>query len=67
MEGAYSSGYGKYIALPLLRAFYDRKQHDINSITKDEAIGLIRKCMEVLYYRVNCDNTHETDFRMLVL
>jgi len=25
---------------------------DINLITKDDAIGVIRKCMEVLYYRV---------------
>ena len=46
------SGYAKYIALPLLRAFYGTKRDDINSITKDEAIGVIRKCMEVLYYRV---------------
>lgn len=45
-------GYGKYIALPILRAFYGTKRDDINSITKDEAIGVIRKCMEVLYYRV---------------
>ena len=46
------SGYAKYIALPLLRAFYGTKGDDINSITKDEAIAVIRKCMEVLYYRV---------------
>ena len=46
------SGYAKYIALPLLRAFYGTKRDDINSITKDEAIAVIRKCMEVLYYRV---------------
>ena len=45
------SGYAKYIALPLLRAFYGTKQDDINSITKEEAIGVARKCMEVLYYR----------------
>jgi ABC-type transporter lipoprotein component MlaA len=49
---AYGRGYGKYIALPLFREFYARKRDDVNSITKDEAIGVIRKCMEVLYYRV---------------
>ena len=46
------SGYAKHIALPLLRAFYRMRGDDINSITKDDAIGVIRKCMEVLYYRV---------------
>ena len=51
-ERAYNSGYAKHIALPLLRAFYGSKRDDINSITKDEAIGVIHKCMEVLYYRV---------------
>lgn len=46
------SGYAKYIALPLLRAFYAKKEDNIDAITKEEAIGVVRKCMEVLYYRV---------------
>ena len=46
-----SSGYAKYIALPLLRAFYGTRNDDISSITKEEAINVARKCMEVLYYR----------------
>ena len=52
VSGTNGSGYAKAIALPLLRAFYGTKGDEINSITKDEAIGVIRKCMEVLYYRV---------------
>jgi len=46
------SGYAKHIALPLLRAFYATKNDSIAAIEKEEAIGVIRKCMEVLYYRV---------------
>jgi len=51
-DGADGSGYAKYIALPILRAFYATKGDNINDITKDEAVNVIRKCMEVLYYRV---------------
>jgi 20S proteasome alpha/beta subunit len=46
------SGYAKLIALPMLRNFYAKKNEDISTITKEEAIDVIRKCMEVLYYRV---------------
>jgi len=44
-------GYAKYIALPLLRAFYASKNDDLTQITKQEALDLAKKCMEVLYYR----------------
>jgi len=46
-------GYAKQIALPLLRSFYTEKQDDYTRVMKDEAIKVIRKCMEVLYYRVS--------------
>lgn len=47
-----ASGYGAYLALPLLRKAIDEKREKSNSkLTKDEAIDLLKKCMEVLYYR----------------
>jgi 20S proteasome subunit beta 7 len=45
------SGYAKHMALPLLRAFYSTKGDRAENISKEEALGVIRKCMEVLYYR----------------
>lgn len=47
-----ASGYGAYLALPLLRKAIDEKREKSNSsLTKDEAVALLKKCMEVLYYR----------------
>lgn len=47
-----ASGYGAYLALPLMRKAIDEKREKFNSkLTKDEAIDLLKKCMEVLYYR----------------
>lgn len=47
-----ASGYGAYLALPLMRKAQDDKREKFNSkLTKDEAIELLKKCMEVLYYR----------------
>lgn len=47
-----ASGYGAYIALPLLRQAIDEKRLKSNSkLNKQEAIELLKKCMEVLYYR----------------
>lgn len=47
-----ASGYGAYLALPLLRKAVDEKLEKSNSkLTKEEAIELLKKCMEVLYYR----------------
>ncbi|KAL4112331.1 hypothetical protein QTP88_016141 [Uroleucon formosanum] len=47
-----ASGYGAYLALPLMRKAIDEKREKLNSkLTKDEAIDLLKKCMEVLYYR----------------
>lgn len=47
-----ASGYGAYLALPLLRKAIDEKREKFNSkLTKDEAVALLKKCMEVLYYR----------------
>jgi 20S proteasome alpha/beta subunit len=52
-DTVFTRGYAKHIALPLLRSFYGTKGNDHTQITKDDAIGIIRKCMEVLYYRVS--------------
>lgn len=47
-----ASGYGAYLALPLLRKTIDEKREKFNSkLTKIEAVELLKKCMEVLYYR----------------
>lgn len=47
-----ASGYGAYLALPLMRKAIDDKRQNFNSkLTKDEAVDLLKKCMEVLYYR----------------
>ncbi|XP_025195178.1 proteasome subunit beta type-4 [Melanaphis sacchari] len=47
-----ASGYGAYLALPLMRKAIDEKREKFNSkLTKDEAINLLKNCMEVLYYR----------------
>jgi len=47
-----ASGYGAYLALPLLRKAIDEKREKFNTkLTKDEAVALLKKCMEVLYYR----------------
>jgi hypothetical protein len=41
------------MALPILRAFYATKGDNVYDISKEEALNVIRKCMEVLYYRVS--------------
>lgn len=41
------TGYGAYIATPLLRDAIDKNP----AMTKSEARALIEKCLEVLYYR----------------
>lgn len=42
-----ATGYGAYIATPLLRDALE-KNPDMNA---DEAVAILKKCMEVLYYR----------------
>ncbi|XP_055373313.1 proteasome subunit beta type-4 [Condylostylus longicornis] len=44
---AIATGYGKHIAIPLLREHLDGKTLP----SKETALDLIKKCMEVLYYR----------------
>ncbi|KAI0776877.1 proteasome endopeptidase complex beta subunit [Trametes elegans] len=43
-----ATGYGAYIAVPLLRAAVDGKQ---DSLTEEEARTLLHDCMRVLFYR----------------
>ncbi|XP_049783141.1 proteasome subunit beta type-4-like [Schistocerca nitens] len=42
-----ATGFGMHIALPMLRDALEKKE----TLTKDEAVQLIKKCMEVLFYR----------------
>ncbi|EFC45767.1 proteasome subunit beta [Naegleria gruberi] len=46
-----ASGYGAYLAKPILRKFLDEKGGDVNNITEQEAKDVLEKCMKVLYYR----------------
>lgn len=47
-EDSIATGYGAYIALPLLRDALERKG---GKLTKDEALVEMEKCMKVLFYR----------------
>ena len=46
-----ASGYGAYLAKPILRNFLDSKNGDVNNISEQEAREVLEKCMKVLYYR----------------
>ncbi|GAA95300.1 uncharacterized protein L969DRAFT_58091 [Mixia osmundae IAM 14324] len=46
-----ATGYGAYIAQPLLRKAYEDKHAAGQKLTKDDAEALLRKCMKVLFYR----------------
>lgn len=43
-----ATGYGAYIAVPLLRAAVDGKQDELS---EESAKQLLHECMRVLYYR----------------
>ena len=43
-----ATGYGAYIAIPLLRAAVDGKQ---DQLTEENAKQLLHECMRVLFYR----------------
>ena len=43
-----ATGYGAYIAIPLLRAAVDGKQ---DTLTEEAARALLHECMRVLFYR----------------
>lgn len=43
-----ATGYGSYIAIPILRAAVDNKE---NTLTEEDARKLLHECMRVLYYR----------------
>eukprot|EP01147_Barroeca_monosierra_P006495 gene6495-9368_t len=46
-EQAISCGYGSYIALPLMREVIEKGE----KLTKDDAVNLLQKCLQVLWYR----------------
>ncbi|KPM02528.1 macroglobulin complement-related 1 [Sarcoptes scabiei] len=43
-----SSGFGNYLAIPLLREEYEKRD---GKLTETEAIDILKNCLEVLYYR----------------
>ncbi|XP_015795491.1 proteasome subunit beta type-4 [Tetranychus urticae] len=43
-----ATGFGTYMAVPVMRKFYDDKN---GRITRDEAIGLMKKCIGLLFAR----------------
>lgn len=46
-----ATGYGNYLAMPLLREETDKRKESGQPLTEAEAIALIQKCLQVLYYR----------------
>lgn len=47
-DNTVATGYGSYIAQPILRKFYADKNGDI---TEQEAREVLEKCLQVLFYR----------------
>ncbi len=47
-DNTIATGYGGYIAQPILRKFYDDKK---GNISKEEAKAILEKCLTVLFYR----------------
>lgn len=45
-----ATGFGAYIAQPLLRNFYAQKG-DAKNISEQDAKQILEKCMRVLFYR----------------
>jgi hypothetical protein len=43
-----ATGYGSYIAQPILRKEVEGRE---NTLTEEEALGILDKCMKVLFYR----------------
>ena len=43
-----ATGYGSYIAIPLLRAAVDGR---VDELTEENARNLLHECMRVLFYR----------------
>lgn len=43
-----ATGYGNYLALPLMREFLEKNG---NKITKQQAVDILERCLKVLYYR----------------
>lgn len=46
-DKAICTGYGAHMALPLIRDFLDKNTNP----TQEQAVTLVHKCMEILYYR----------------
>ena len=44
------SGYGSYLAIPIMRKAVEDAEAS-GGLTQDQAVQLLKKCLEVLYYR----------------
>lgn len=49
-DNTVATGYGAYIAQPLLRKFWDQKKGQEN-ISEDDARKILEDCLRVLFYR----------------
>lgn len=45
-----ATGFGAYLAVPLLRQVVD-KESDVENLNEQDAVELVKKCMKVLFYR----------------
>ena len=59
-----ATGYGAYIAQPLLRKCIDEK--GVDGITESDARSILEECMRVLYYR-NCRSINKIQIATVTL
>ena len=46
-----ATGYGAYIAQPILRKAIEEKGGDVKNLSQEEATQILNDCMRILFYR----------------